>query len=633
MADKNIFTRLQRLFSTDVIIRNTGDGQLSVMDTDSIQTSGDVTTNSLIDRFSRIYSPAATSLYGNQLNLNYQYLRPQIYSDYDVMDADAIIASSLDIIADECTLKNDLGEVLQIRSANDDIQKILYNLFYDVLNIEFNLWSWIRQMCKYGDFFLKLEIAEKFGVYNVIPYAAYHISREEHYDREHPAAVRFIYSPEGFYSGTSGYYTLPNQALNKESNRIVFDNYEIAHFRLLTDMNFLPYGRSYLEPARKIFKQYTLMEDAMLIHRIARAPEKRIFYINVGGIPPNEVEGFMQKTITTMKRTPLMDPQSGEYNLKYNMQNMLEDFYIPVRGNDNATKIETTKGLDYDGITDVVYLRDKLFAALKVPKAFLGYDKDLTGKATLAAEDIRFARTIDRIQRIALSELYKIALIHLYTQGYKDESLTNFELSLTTPSIIYDQERIALLKEKIALAKDAMDAKILPTDWIYDNIFHLSEDQYTEYRDLIVQDQKRAFRTNQIATEGNDPLESGKSYGTPHDLAFLYGKGRMGSNPENLPAGYDENVPLGRPEEKASDINTQDNAFGRDRLGVKDMKVDDQPGYGKINYKGGSPLALESTTYFNQNKVLLEGMDKKLNLFKEEQSASSLLNESNIKED
>jgi hypothetical protein len=633
MADRNIFTRLQRLFSTDVIIRNTGDGQLSVMDTDSIQTSGDVTTNSLIDRFSRIYSPAATSLYGNQLNLNYQYLRPQIYSDYDVMDSDAIVASSLDIIADECTLKNDLGEVLQIRSANDDIQKILYNLFYDVLNIEFNLWSWIRQMCKYGDFFLKLEIAEKYGVYNVIPYAAYHISREEHYDREHPAAVRFIYSPEGFYSGTSGYYTLPNQALNKESNRITFDNYEIAHFRLLTDMNFLPYGRSYLEPARKIFKQYTLMEDAMLIHRIARAPEKRIFYINVGGIPPNEVEGFMQKTITTMKRTPLMDEKTGEYNLKYNMQNMLEDFYIPVRGNDNATKIETTKGLDYDGITDVVYLRDKLFAALKVPKAFLGYDKDLTGKATLAAEDIRFARTIDRIQRIALSELYKIALVHLYTQGYKDDSLTNFELSLTTPSIIYDQERIALLKEKIALAKDAMDAKILPTDWIYDNIFHLSEDQYTEYRDLIVQDQKRAFRTNQIATEGNDPLESGKSYGTPHDLAFLYGKGRMGSNPENLPAGYDENIPLGRPGEKASDINTQDNAFGRDRLGVKDMKVDDQPGYGKINYKGGSPLALESTTYFNQNKILLENMDKKLNLFKEEQSADSLLNESNIKED
>jgi len=629
MADKSIFTRLQRLFSTDVVIRNTGGNQLKVMDVDSIQTSGDVVTNSLIDRFNRIYSPAATSLYGNQLNLNYQYLRPQIYSDYDVMDADAIVASSLDIIADECTLKNDLGEVLQIRSANDDIQKILYNLFYDVLNVEFNLWSWIRQMCKYGDFFLKLEIAEKFGVYNVIPYAAYHISREEHYDREHPAAVRFIYSPEGFYSGTSGYYTLPNQALNKESNRVTFDNYEIVHFRLLTDMNFLPYGRSYLEPARKIFKQYTLMEDAMLIHRIARAPEKRIFYINVGGIPPNEVEGFMQKTITTMKRTPLMDPQTGEYNLKYNMQNMLEDFYIPVRGNDSATRIDTTKGLDYDGIQDVAYLRDKLFAALKVPKAFLGYDKDLTGKATLAAEDIRFARTIDRIQRIALSELYKIALIHLYTQGYKDESLTNFELSLTTPSIIYDQERIALLKEKVALAGDILDKKLLPSDWIYDHIFHLSEDEYSEYRDLIIQDQKRSFRFNQILNEGNDPLESGKSYGTPHDLAFLYGKGRMGSNPENLPDGYNEDIPLGRPVEKASNINTQDNALGKDRLGVKAMKVDDQPDIGK----GKSGLNLESKAHYNQSKFLFEGLDKKLNLFKEEQEADSLLDEDNIRED
>ena len=138
------------------------------------------------------------------------------------------------------------------------------------------------------------------------------------------------------------------------------------------------------------------MEDAMLIHRIVRAPEKRVLYVNVGSIPPNEVENFMQKTITQMKRTPFQDPQTGEYNLKYNLQNSLEDFFIPVRGNDQTTRIEPTKGLDYTAIEDVVYLRDKLFAALKVPKAFMGYEKDLTGKATLAAEDIRFARTIDR---------------------------------------------------------------------------------------------------------------------------------------------------------------------------------------------------------------------------------------------
>jgi hypothetical protein len=480
MANKDLFSRLKRLFSTDVVIRNQGGTQLKVMDVNQIQQSGELQTNSLVDRFNRIYTNSATSLYGYQNSFNYQTLRPTLYSEYDSMDTDAIIASALDIIADESTLKNDMGEVLQIRSSDEDVQKILYNLFYDVLNIEFNLWPWIRNMCKYGDFFLKLEIAEKYGVYNVIPYTAYHIERQEGYDMDNPASVRFRFDPDGISASSYGYYDVPNSA--QQGTSIMFDNYEMAHFRLLTDTNFLPYGRSYIEPARKLFKQYTLMEDAMLIHRIVRAPEKRIFYINVGNIAPAEVENFMQKTISKMKRTPYIDQQTGDYNLKYNMQNLLEDFYIPIRGNDQATKIDNLAGLQWNGIEDVIYLRDKLFAALKVPKAFLGYEKDLTGKATLAAEDIRFARTIERIQRIIISELNKIALVHLYTQGYTAESLTNFELSLTTPSIIYDQERIALMKEKVDLANQMMENSLLPSDWIYENIFHLSEDQYDEYR-------------------------------------------------------------------------------------------------------------------------------------------------------
>ena len=621
MAQKDIFSRLKRLFSTDVVIRNVS-GNLKVVDTDHIQSSGEFATNSLMDRYSRLYkNPAATSLYGQQFNLNYQYLRPQIYSDYDAMDQDAIIASALDIIADESTLQNEMGEVLKIRSSDESLQKILYNLFYDILNIEFNLWSWIRQMCKYGDFFLKLEISEKFGVYNVIPYSAFHMERKENFDLENPTKVEFAYNPEGNYGGGSGYSYTPNQ---KDPTRLTFDNYEIVHFRLLTDLNYLPYGRSYIEPARRLFKQYTLMEDAMLIHRIVRAPEKRIFYVNVGGIPPNEVENFMQKTISTMKRTPHVDQETGEYNLKYNMQNLLEDFYIPIRGNDTTTKIDTTKGLDYDGIQDVVYLREKLFAALKVPKAFLGYDENIEGKATLAAEDIRFARTIDRIQRIIVSELYKIAFIHLYTQGYDEDSLTNFELSLNTPSIIYDQERIALMKEKVDLASSLMENKLLPTDWIYDNIFHLSENEYNSYRDLVLEDAKRKFRLTQLETEGNDPIATGKSYGTPHDLASLYGKGRYQDN--SVPDGYDEKSPLGRPQENPTDKNTQDNAFGKDRLGIKGMKVDDQPANVNLNFKGNSPLALE---VLEKNRSLIESLKKDYS--KNKLEGESLLDESQIR--
>ena len=632
MADKGLFPRLKRLFSTDVVIRNAGGNQLRVMDINKIQQSGDLQTNSLVDRFNRIYTNSATSMYGQQNSINYQTLRPQLYSEYDAMDTDAIVASALDILADESTLKNDMGEVLQIRSADEDIQKILYNLFYDVLNIEFNLWPWTRNMCKYGDFFLKLEIAEKFGIYNVIPYTAYHIERQEGYDKENPSSIRFRFAPEGVSPASYGYYQTPST--NDDSTSLFFDNYEMSHFRLLTDTNFLPYGRSYIEPARKLFKQYTLMEDAMLIHRIVRAPEKRIFYINVGNIAPAEVENFMQKTISKMKRTPHIDQDTGEYNLKYNMQNLLEDFYIPTRGNDSATKIDTLGGLQYDGIQDVEYLRDKLFAALKVPKAFLGYEKDLQGKATLAAEDIRFARTIERIQRIMVSELNNIALIHLYAQGYRDENLTNFELSLTTPSIIYDQERIALMTEKMTLAQTMIDSKIIPTDWIYENIFHFSADEYEEYRELVQQDAKRNFRVTQIENEGNDPIESGMSYGTPHDLASLYGKGRMESDASNVPDGYNEKKPLGRPKERASNIGKQDNAFGKDRIGRVGMRKDnDSSDSIKPKYKGGSPLALETKNLSKSQEEMLNKIPKKKKqmIFEKDKKQTSLLDDKQIR--
>jgi hypothetical protein len=639
MADKSVFSRLRRLFSTDVVIRNVGGNQLKVIDSGKIQSMGEIETNSLIDRYNRIYSSTSpSSLYGAQFNINYQYLRPILYSEYDVMDQDAIIASALDILADESTLKNDMGEVLQIRSANEDIQKILYNLFYDVLNIEFNLWMWIRQMCKYGDFFLKLEIAEKFGVYNVIPYTAYHIERMEGFNDENPHEIKYKYAPDGLISLSSGMFPVPNSAGQMEDpSGIYFDNYEMAHFRLVSDVNYLPYGRAYIEPARKLFKQYTLMEDAMLIHRIARAPEKRIFYMNVGSIPPNEIETFMQKTISQLKRTPFLDEKTGDYNLKYNMQNMLEDFYIPIRGNDTSTKIETTPGLAYDGIQDVEYLREKLFAALKIPKAFLGYEEDIEGKATLAAQDIRFARTIERLQRIVLSELNKIALVHLYTQGYTDETLTNFSLQLNSPSIVLEQEKIELLKGKTELAGQLLEQGLVPSDWIYDNVYQFSEDQYEEYRDLSREDAKRKFRLAQIEAEGNDPVKTGKSYGTPHDLASLYGKGRMYTNPGDVPKPEEyaaDDPKLGRPKVSNTKRNTQDDNFGKDRLGVKRMKDTDKNDSDSIKpkFQGGSPLALEDArTAYYKNLDVFKALKKKNLIFEKDNTESKLLDENQLK--
>ena len=633
MADTSLFGRLKTLFSNDVVIRNVGGTQLKIADVNQIQTTGRYQTNSLIDRFSRLYIYNNKNIFNP--NLNYQTLRIQLYSDYEAMDTDPIIASALDIIADEATVRNEMGELLSIKSSDENIQRILYNLYYDVLNIDFNLWSWTRNMCKYGDFFLKLEVAEKFGVYNVLPYTVYHMVREEGLNPDNPSAVEFVLDPDGIAASQNPNY-LPKR--DGKERQIRFDNYEVAHFRLISDTNYLPYGRSYLEPARKIFKQVTLMEDAMLIHRIMRAPEKRIFYINVGTIPPNEVEQFMQKTINQMKKTPYLS-DDGQYNLRFNMQNMMEDFYLPVRGGDTSTKIDTTPGLQYDGIQDVEFLQQKMFAALKIPKAYFGYEGDLQGKATLAAEDIRFARTVERIQKIMESELTKIGLVHLYTQGFTGESLTNFEIKLSTPSILFEQEKIALFKEKVDLAEQMKSSGLFSTNFIYERIFDLSKDAYEEQRDLMREDSKRDFRKAQIENEGNDPAKSGVTYGTPHDLASMYGRRSestpKGSGPFELPTGYSEFDPAkksdwgqpgpegGRPRERASRYGTNDGIGGRDPLGQQGMKGGFPSDNENVNENNLTQSVLE------QNKEALKDIVFKQNL---QEDTDNLLSDSNIKD-
>jgi len=563
MADTSLFSRLQRLFSSDVIIRNVGGKRLKVMDTARIQKYGNLATNSLYDRFTRLHKPVGSSLQYNP-TLNYQSMRLQLYSDYEAMDHDPIIAAALDIMSDETTSRNEYGQVLNINSSDENIRKVLHNLFYDVLNVEFNLATWIRNMCKYGDFYLKLEVSEKFGVYNVIPLSTYEVVREEGTDPENPSYTRFTLDPNGLASGATN---------TIRRDQYTLENYEVAHFRLLTDSNYLPYGRSYLEPSRKVFKQLMLMEDAMLIHRIMRAPEKRTFYINVGAIPPDQVEQFMAETVNKMKKTPYIDQQTGDYNLKYNMQNITEDFYIPVRGNDSSTRIDTTKGLDYDGTQDIEYLKNKMMAALKIPKPYLGYEEGVEGKSTLASMDVRFARTVERVQRIVESELTKIALVHLYSQGFTDEQLVDFSLELTTPSVIYEQEKVELFTAKTTVAGDMIDKGLFSKDWVYENVFGLSPDEYGDEKDQQIEDSFHKFRLSQIENEGNDPTESGMSYGTPHDLASLYGNKRdKAVGPAQVPSGYDEKDP-GRPVEKPQNYGSDKGNFSRDPLGKKGLSA------------------------------------------------------------
>jgi len=624
LKQRSLFSKLKRLFSTDAVIRNVGGKKLKVVDTDEVMYATD--RNTLRDRFNRIRT-SSYNQYSRDFTLSYQASRIELFRDYDTMDMDPIIASALDIYADECVTKNELGEILVIHSSNDNIKQILYNLFYDILNIEFNMWSWTRNLVKYGDFYLKMYISPEYGVYMVEPISAYNVTRVENSDLTNKNYVKFqINLPEG-------------------GRLEELENYQVAHFRMLSDSNFLPYGKSIIEGGRRVWKQLSLMEDAMLIHRVMRAPEKRIFKVDVGNIPPSEVDQYMQRLMDKMKKVPYIDEKTGDYNLRFNLQNMVEDFYLPVRGSDSGTSIEPLSGMEFNGIDDIEYLRNKMLAALKIPKAFLGYEEDLSGKATLASEDVRFAKTVNRVQRIMISELNKIAMVHLYAQGYKDASLVDFTLELTNPSVIFEKEKIAIWQDKVNLSKDMMETKLFSKKWIYQNVFKISEEDVDIQKNDLVEDAKQTYRFKQIEDEGIDPAkpfnkikpeEGGESTGGSGEMGAETGGetgGEAGGGGETggeagggeAPALTEKSLrTYKRPSQKGFHKKRKDNTFGYDPLGSKENVSKSQTDPLRQDSKTKSPLSLEGLNDFLKSTAQI-----KTELLNETKSLS-MLDEKNI---
>ena len=534
LDDRSFFGRLKKLFSTNAIVTVDKEGKRKVVDTEDRQYNTNFVN--LRDRYTKLQRSYYENNQGAQ-SMAYHQVRRELFRDYDAMDTDPIIGSALDIYADESTTKNEYGDVLQIKSTNENVRDMLHNLFYDIMNIEFNLWPWIRNLVKYGDAFIALEIMPGKGIINVAPHSIYNVERLEGSDPNNPDYVKYKVEMDRF-------------------GKKEYEQYEMAHFRMLSDTNFLPYGKSMVEGARRIWKQLSLMEDAMLIHRIMRAPEKRVFKIDIGNIPPQEVDNYMQKIINKMKKTPFVNKDTGDYNLKYNIQNLTEDFFLPVRGSDSGTTIDNLQGLEYAAIEDIDYLKNKLFAALRVPKAYLSYDENVNGKATLAAEDVRFARTIERIQRTVVSELTKIAIVHLAAQGIEDSEMTNFELTLTNASTIYEQEKVNLWSEKVRLASDVKALNMLSSDWAYHNVFGLSEDEVDVERAKVVLDLKDRFRHNSIEQQGQDPANPPEQQNVEEEIG-------------KLKTEIELNRGIGRPKE-GNTYGKDKHPYGRDPLGNKE---------------------------------------------------------------
>ena len=446
--------------------------------------------------------------------------RVQRYNDFEQMEYTPELASALDIYADEMTTFNSFYKMLSIKSSNEEITGILEVLFEQILNINYNLFGWARTMCKYGDFYLYLDIDDKLGVKQVIGLPSKEVQRLEGEDKHNPNYVQYQWNSAG----------------------LTFENWQVAHFRILGNDKFAPYGTSVLDPVRRIWRQLTLIEDAMMAYRIVRSPERKVFYVDVGNIPPQDVEQFMQRFITSMKRNQVVDPTTGKVDLRYNPMSVEEDYYIPVRGGTSQTKIDTIQGgKNADAIEDVKYLRDKMFSGLKIPQAYLtsgeGQSED---KGTLAQKDIRFARTIGRLQRCLITELEKVAMIHLYVLGFRGKDLLSFNLKLNNPSKIAELQELEYWKAKFDAAKSVPDG-FFSKRWLATELLDISEETYLRNQRELFYDKHVSLELEYVGQEaqpGSGDAGGGGTGGLGGDLGGGdLGGGDLGAGAADLAAG------------------------------------------------------------------------------------------------
>jgi len=541
--NQNLFQRLSRLFKSGPVVKR------KVKSIDTTIAVADKTKSSGALLFQRSTSPTYSVITANSYNLSERLMR---YQDFQEMEYTAEIAAAMDIYADETVAQDDKGRVLHVYSDDEKIRDILEDLFYNVLNVEFNLRSWARNLVKYGDFFLYNDVSPTQGVVHAFPIPVNEVEREENYDREDPFAVRYRWS------------TLGNRTL---------ENWEVTHFRLLGNDMFLPYGSSLIEPARRIWRQLILLEDAMLVYRVVRAPERRVFYIDVANIPPENVPMYVEEQRKNLRTNQVIDRNTGRVDLRYSPLSVEDDYFIPVRGGESGTRIDTlVGGQNAATVEDVQYMQKKLFAALKVPRAYLGYDEMLSSKATLAQEDIRFSRTISVIQKTLISELNKLAIIHLYSHGYDGEELQNFTLRLSNPSTIAQQQKLELWKSKFEIGgslPEGMGSK----RFVQKEIWGLNDDQIEE-----INDQRLKEKVTDLGIEGAQAEESEDSGETP-PAAETPPAG------EEAPAGEEE---AGAGEDLFANDDIGDDASSDSKL-LMSSNIDDDV-LPSIDEKDGAPV-------------------------------------------
>lgn len=416
-----------------------------------------------------------------ELELN----RKRRYKEYERMDEYPEVTAAFDIYSDECTQKDTKGRRWQIVSDSIKVVEEVERLFKRI-KLSKVYWDIVRNTVKFGDCFTEIIVdvnkPEK-GIRKIKILNPNYILRIEN-------AFGHL---EKFLQEIPDRNSWDIEAESGDNNRkyINLDRNQIVHFRLHTsDPKYYPYGKSIAAGAVRIFRSLQLMEDAMIVYRISRAPERRIFYVDVGRLPAQKAERFIESTKEKYKKEKFMN--GNNIDGRYNPLAPDEDYFIPTYENGRGTKIDTLPGAQNLGeVDDVKYFRDKLLATLKIPKDYIAeFDKSPERKANLAQLDVKFARTIIRIQDAVCVGFTAIAKRHLKMKGYPQSLINALEVNLPDPSDIFTKRKMEIDEQKARVVQAVVGTGLFPTETIYKEYYEMTDAEIEQVKEKLKKEQK-----------------------------------------------------------------------------------------------------------------------------------------------
>lgn len=503
------------------------------------------------------------------------------FADYEEMDDYPLIQSALDVYADDTTQEDmQSGRSVWVTAKDRRVQTMLDDLLYRTLGIEDERWEIARTLCKYGNDYEEPLITEEGLVgLNFLP----------------PPTVRRIEGPRGElfgfiqdFRGKIGYTLQEFDMLLQQRGQkpqlpmgpsgmshfdpatdmewvAALEDWEVLHFRLRGKQRRSVYGHSVLEAARFIYRRLMLLEDAAMIFRLQRAPEKLAFYVNVGDLPSAEAMAHLRRVRNEHRKKKFVNPTTGRMDTKMDAFSQDEDYWIPSRDGTDSTRIETVTSPAWQHMEDINYFRDQLFAAMKIPKTYLGGDDGVVN-SVLSSQDVRFARTILRVQREIKNGLYKACRLHLAAVGIHPDDV-DFEIHMTVPSSIFELAQLEARNARADLAGRMKEFVSMP--WLLKEVFGLSDQDVAHIlaerdadvmRDAIAQAkaQAKAMQFGPPADGQGGPMQAaaGGGGGAPGEAAafpltrrrpaIVIHSARMGLSERDLnprvPAGYERQM-------------------------------------------------------------------------------------------